>query len=157
MHSSYKISNSSDSSHLRVDKASVFRLSTDKRSEELRFFIEAGLEVNKLSATPEEDESSLSENIETLAIEPHSFNLLSTPITRELLLAEEKSRINDLSRVEKLAAESASTESNDSDNEPLSVHAERRKMYGGAKNSRPNVRDPGKQNKIEPILHRNLN
>ena len=151
MHSSYKISNSSDSSHLRVDKASVFRLSTDKRSEELRFFIEAGLEVNKLSATPEEDESSLSENIETLAIEPHSFNLLSTPITRELLLAEEKSRINDLSRVEKLAAESASTESNDSDNEPLSVHAERRKMYGGAKNSRPNVRDPGKQNKIEPI------
>ena len=101
MHSSYKISNSSDSLHHKVETpAAVMRLHSDKKSDELKFFIRSGLEVRKLSATPEDVEDSvLAETTESLSIEPHSFNLLATPVTRELLLAEERLRARELARV----------------------------------------------------------
>ena len=101
MHSSYKISNSSDSIPISIDRASILKVNSDKKSEELKFFIESFIEVSKLSANPEDDEKSSLDNSETLKVEPHSFNLVSTPITRELLIAEEKSRARELARAEK--------------------------------------------------------
>ena len=143
MHSSYKISNSSDSLHHKVETpAAVMRLHSDKKSDELKFFIRSGLEVRKLSATPEDVEDSvLAETTESLSIEPHSFNLLATPVTRELLLAEERLRARELAR----AAEGGVP---DTDAEPVAAAApveKQRRMFGGVKtSSKPNIRDPGK-------------
>ena len=143
MHSSYKISNSSDSLHHKVETpAAVLRLHSDKKSDELKFFIRSGLEVRKLSATPEDVEDSvLAETTESLSIEPHSFNLLATPVTRELLLAEERLRARELAR----AAEGGVP---DTDAEPVAAAApveKQRRMFGGVKtSSKPNIRDPGK-------------
>ena len=97
MHSSFKISNSSDSRPVSLETPSVMRLHSDKRSEELKFYIQSSLTVRKLSARPEDIEDALlEEDTESLAMEPHSFNLLAIPVTRELLRAEEKTRARDL-------------------------------------------------------------
>ena len=146
MHSSFKISNSSDSRPVSLETPSVMRLHSDKRSEELKFYIQSSLTVRKLSARPEDIEDALlEEDTESLAIEPHSFNLLAIPVTRELLRAEEKSRARDLARQEATAAQAV--DSAESDTEPTVNTArgeERRRVYGGMKPSKPNVRDPGK-------------
>lgn len=151
MHSSYKISNSSDSCPVSLGTPSVMRLHSDKRSEELKFYIQSSLTVRKLSARPEDIEDALLvEDTETLALEPHSFNLLATPVTRELLRAEEKSRARDLVRQEAQAVAMA-VDSADSDAEPTvnTVRGdERRRVYGGMKPSKPNVRDPGKSGTV---------
>ena len=122
------------------------RLHSDKRSEELKFYIQSSLTVRKLSARPEDIEDALlEEDTESLAMEPHSFNLLSIPVTRELLRAEEKTRARDLARQE--AAQAQAVDSAESDTEPTVNTArgeERRRVYGGMKPSKPNVRDPGK-------------
>ena len=154
MHSSYKISNSSDCCPLTMGPPSVMRLHSDRKSEELKFYIQSGLTVRKLSARPEDVEDALLvEDTETLSLEPHSFNMLATPVTRELLRAEERSRARELARQEVRAPDST-----DSDAEPAVSFArgeERRRVYGGMKLSKPNVRDPGKSgtmtNKLEQI------
>ena len=151
MHSSYKISNSSDSCPVSLGTPSVMRLHSDKRSEELKLYIQSSLTVRKLSARPEDIEDALLvEDTETLALEPHSFNLLATPVTRELLRAEEKSRARDLVR-QGAQAVTMAVDSADSDVEP-SVNTvrgdERRRVYGGMKPSKPNVRDPGKSGTV---------
>ncbi len=144
MHSSFKISNSSESCPVSLGTPSVMRLHSDKRSEELKFYIQSSLTVRKLSARPEDIEDALLvEDTETLALEPHCFNLLATPVTRELLRAEEKSRARDLARQEAAMA----VDSAESDTEPtvnMARGEERRRVYGGMKPSKPNVRDPGK-------------
>ena len=144
MHSSYKISNSSDTVPLQINSASVLKVQSDKKSEELKFFIESSLRVGKLSANPEDEVSLCAENTENLSIEPHSFNLFATPLSQELLLAEELLRSKE---IDKLPTENV--DSADSDNEPLSAHIERRRMFGAGKSNKPNVRDPGKLAKVD--------
>ena len=91
MHSSFRISNSSDSLPLNVGTTSIQKLQADKRSEEFKIYVELGLEVTKLSASiDEEEDGDIPKESETLIVELHSFDVEATPLTKEFLIAEEK-------------------------------------------------------------------
>ena len=134
MHSRYKIKNSSDCFPLDVGTPAVHRLHADKKSEELRFYVQSSISVQKLTTNIVDDESE--SQTESLKVEPHSFSILATPLTRELLAAEERNRARHLARLEK------QEDVEDSDPEPV-VQPQRR-MFGGIKPNKPNTRDPGK-------------
>jgi len=138
MHSSFRISNSSDSLPLRVGAPSIQKLHTDKRSEELKIYVELGLEATKLSASTD-DQDAVTENTDTLLVEPHSFTVVATPLTRELLIAEERARAREAARLER---ELETFDSNESDSEPLATQVERRKS--SAVRSKPNSRELSK-------------
>ena len=139
MHSSFRISNSSDSLPLNVGVTSIQKLHADKRSEEFKIYVELGLEATKLSAsTDEEEEGEVAKESETLLVEPHSFNIVATPLTKEFLIAEEKAKAREAARIEK---ENETFNSEEYDSEPLALHVERRKNVGRYK---PNTREPGK-------------
>ena len=142
MHSSFKISNLSDSQPLNIGVPSLFKVHSDRKSEEVKIYVDLGLEVSKLSATTDEQQEQ-SESLQRLKVEPHSFSLVSTTVTKELLAAEERARARE-ARLEKSLQ---SGNSNDTDNEPAAGQVERRRMFGGVK---PNTRDPGKLSKAEP-------
>ena len=145
MHSSFKISNLSDSQPLNIGVPSLFKVHSDRKSEEIKIFVDLSLEVSKLSATTE-DQVENNERSQSLKVEPHSFSLVSTTVTKELLLAEERAKARE-ARKEKSQAQEI-FDSNDSDSEPVSGQAERRRLFGGVK-TKPNTRDPGKLSKVE--------
>ena len=129
---------------------------SDKRSDELKFYIQSSLTVRKMSARQEDiKDALLVEDTETLAMEVHSFNLLATPATRELLRAEEKSWAKDLVGQEAQAVAMA-VDSADSDAEPpvnTVKGDERPRVYGGMKPSKSNVRDLGKSGTVTNRMH----
>ena len=88
MHSSFKISNLSDSQPLNIGVPSLYKVHSDRKSEEIKIFVDLSLEVSKLCATTDEQEEN-TESSHSLKVEPHSFSLVSTTVTKELLLAEE--------------------------------------------------------------------
>ena len=90
MHSSFKISNLSDSQPLNIGVPSIFKVHSDRKSEEIKIYVDLGLEVSKLSATTDE-QGEHSESLQRLKVEPHSFSLVSTTVTKELLVAEDRS------------------------------------------------------------------
>ena len=143
MHSSFKISNLSDSQPLNIGVPSLFKVHSDRKSEEIKIFVDLSLEVSKLSATTE-DQVENNERSQSLKVEPHSFSLVSTTVTKELLLAEERAKARE-ARKEK---SQEIFDSNDSDSEPVSGQAERRRLFGGVK-TKPNTRDPGKVRAVE--------
>jgi len=139
MHSSFRISNSSDSLPLNVGTTSIQKLQADKRSEEFKIYVELGLEATKLSAsTDDEEDGEIAKESETLLVEPHSFNVVATPLTKEFLIAEEKAKAREAARIEK---ENETFNSEEYDSEPLAVPVERKKNVGRFK---PNTREPGK-------------
>ena len=143
MHSSFKISNLSDSQPLNIGVPSLYKVHSDRKSEEIKIFVDLSLEVSKLCATTDEQEEN-TESSHSLKVEPHSFSLVSTTVTKELLLAEERAR----AREAKQEKSQETLDSNDSEPEP-SGHVERRRLFGGVKASKPNTRDPGKVSKVE--------
>ena len=145
MHSSFKISNISDSQPLNIGVPSLYKVHSDRKSEEIKIYVDLGLEVSKLSATTDE-QGEHSESLQRLKVEPHSFSLVSTTVTKELLAAEERARAREERRLEKSLE--AGGDSEDSDNEPAAGPVERRRMFGGVK-TKPNTRDPGKQKPVE--------
>ena len=56
MHSSFKISNLSDSQPLNIGVPSLYKVHSDRKTEEVKIYVDLGLEVSKLSATTEEQE-----------------------------------------------------------------------------------------------------
>ena len=145
MHSSFKISNLSDSQPINIGVPSLYKVHSDRKSEEVKIYVDLGLEVSKLSATTDEQHEH-SESLQRLKVEPHSFSLVSTTVTKELLAAEERARARE-ARLEKSLE--AGRDSDASDNEPAAGQVERRRMFGGVK-TKPNTRDPGKPSKVEP-------
>ena len=143
MHSSFKISNLSDSQPLNIGVPSLYKVHSDRKSEEVKIYVDLGLEVSKLSATTE-DQQEHSESSQRLKVEPHSFSLVATTVTKELLAAEERARAREARLEKSLEAE----DSNDSDGEPAAGQVERRRMFGGVK-TKPNTRDPGKLKPVE--------
>ena len=86
MNSKYRVTNSSDTVNLDLGTPCLQKLedSRDKRSEELRLYVELTVEAQKLVSVCE-GEVKLSNTTETVLVEPHHFTMVATPLTKEFL------------------------------------------------------------------------
>ena len=135
MNSSFRITNASDEHPLNVGVPKIQKIHADKKSDEFKVFVEPFLKARKLSASTEDEfpTGEEEEEAEWLQVEPHSFQLTSTPLTRELLAAEERARRREAAR--QPAAESAP------DSAGSEPELERRKVPAGGRGVRPAGRE----------------